>query len=495
MSDDAPLEDRDGEEMEAFRGRTTSGAVWTAFGYGNQQVIRLVANLILTRLLLVEYFGLMTLVGVVMVGVTLLSDIGIQASLIQNKRDDRGFVDTLWTIGVIRGVVLCLVAWALAGPIAVFYEEPALADMIRVAALGFVIDGFRSAKFYIHRRNIQLKTIVILEVAAQLAGAIVMLIWASVSPTVWALVSGGLVTSAAATVWSHVALSGRGNRFHFERAAAVELYHFGRWIFVSTLLSFIFANADRIIFGKLVTMTMLGVYSIGANLAALPALVLLHIQAATIFPLYSRYHQRGAILSTVFQSARFPMLVLGGWGMAGIIAGGPTIIRVLYDPRYWDAGWMMQILAAGLWFRILEFTNASALLALGQTRWGAMVSGTKVAAMAALMPIGWHLGGFSGTLLSLAVSDLLYYLVSLWGVLSFGLDDRRSEAKLTGLVAVSAFGAWLVVQGLVALGWTNVFFHAAVIFIVVSAMWAPQHLKVWRRYRATGHIFFTEEEV
>jgi hypothetical protein len=114
--------------------------------------------------------------------------------------------------------------------------------------------------------------------------------------------------------------------------------------------------------------------------------------------------------------------------------------------------------------------------------------------MAAFMPIGWYLGQFPGTLLSLAASDLLYYLVSLRGVLSFGLDDRRTDLKLTALVAVSASGGWLVVQGLVAVGWTNMFLHAAAIFIVVSAMWAPQHLKLWRRYKATGHIFFAEDE-
>lgn len=484
----------DAEELEAFRGRTTGGAAWSALGYGGQQIVRLAGNLVLTRLLFVEYFGLMSLVTVVMIGVALLSDIGIHASLIQNEREDRGFVDTLWTIGTIRGAVLCVIAWAAAGPIGAFYEEPMLPDLIRVAALGFVVDGFKSTKYHTHQRNLKVKPIVSLELVSQILGSTVMVIWASLSPSIWALVVGGLVSAFVATTWSHIGLSGRWNRFHLERDAALELYRFGRWILVATCMSFLFLNMDRMIFGKLVSMKMLGVYAIGANLAIVPAAIMQHIEGAIIFPVYSRYRHRGLELPSIFRSARLPALILGGWGISGILAGGPTIIEILYDPRYGAAGWMMQIIVFGLWFRILEFTNGSALLAVGKSRWMAVVSGAKVAAMAVFIPIGWHLAEFPGALVGLALSDVALYLTSLAFVLRLGLDDRRTEAKLTALVVGSGFGGWLAVQALVAEGWTNTFAHAAAIAIVVSMMWTPQLLKLWRRYQSTGHLFFAEED-
>jgi O-antigen/teichoic acid export membrane protein len=483
------------DELEEFRGRATGGAAWSAAGYGSQQVIRLAANLVLTRILLEEHFGLMALVNVVLAGVTLFSDFGISASLIQNEREDPAFVDTLWTIETIRGLAVWVVACLLAGPVAGFYAEPMLADLIRVASFAFVIDGFKSTKFHILNRHLKMRSIVTLELVAQVCGAVVMIVWARYEPTVWALVAGSLVGSTVITTLSHVGLRGRWNRFHFEKEAALELYRFGRWILISTMLMFLYVHADRLIFGKLVSMSVLGVYSVGANLAVVPAAALSHLEGSVIFPVYSRFLRGGEAMAPIFRNARFPMLTIGGWAISGIIAGGPTIIRILYDPRYWAAGWMMQIIAAGLWFRTLESSNGAALLALGQSRWMVVCNVVKLVSMAFLIPIGWKLGGFKGALLGFAASDVVLYLTSVLGLKGFGLDDRKTDFKMTVLLVISSTGAWLSAQGVSRVGWDNVWLQALVIAAVVSAIWGWPLSRLWRRHRDTGHLFFGEDEL
>lgn len=83
------------EGLGELASKASSGALWTIVGHGGGQVIRLAANLILTRLLLTEYFGLMALVHVFLIGLQLFSDIGIGPTLVQNKREDPGFVNTV----------------------------------------------------------------------------------------------------------------------------------------------------------------------------------------------------------------------------------------------------------------------------------------------------------------------------------------------------------------------------------------------------------------
>ncbi|MEM7435730.1 MAG: oligosaccharide flippase family protein [Myxococcota bacterium] len=481
------------EEVEAFKGRATSGAFWTAVGFGGRQLVRLGSNLILTRLLFEEYFGLMAIVSVVVTGIQLFADIGVSQAIIQSDRDDRGFTDTLWTIEIGRATLLWLVTLALAGPTARFYDEPILTSLISVASFSAVIEGFRSTNYFTENRKLHMRRLILLEVGSQLAGSVVMVIWALISPTIWSLVAGGLTAAFASTLWSWVGLPGRRNRFHFEREAALSLYHFGRWIVLSTLLMFTVRNGDRLVFGKLVTMAVLGVYNIAVNLAQIPSMALGSLSWSVIFPIYSRFKQNRAELPMVFRSVRLPVLIVGGWATAGLVAGGPTIIEILYDPRYIEAGWMLQVLAAGPWFGVvMDGTNGVALLALGHSRWMAMASGAKLIAMAALIPLGWHLGGFLGAMLGVAVSDVVRYLVSMAGVLRFGLDGRLQDLKLTSIVAISAFVGWLSVQGLIAIGWTNLFLHAVAVFIVVTLVWLPQHLVLWRRYKGTGHLFFAE---
>lgn len=493
MVEDSPAGSSDGHELEAFKGRATTGAAWTAFGFGGRQLIRLASNLVLTRLLFEEFFGLMALVNVVVIGVQLFADIGTGQAMIQSEREDRGYADTLWTIEIIRAVLLWFVTLAVAVPVSRFYDEPILATLIPVAAFGSVIEGFRSTNYFRENRKLHMKRLIYLEIGAQIVGTIVMIAWAMVSPSVWSLVAGGIVTAFVSTLWSWVGLPGERNRIHFEREAAVSLYRFARWILVSTLLMFLVGNADRLIFGKLVTMAVLGVYAIAVNLALVPSAAMSHLSMAVIFPVYSRFQQRGTELLAVYRSVRLPMLILGGWATAGIIAGGPTIIRILYDPRYYEAGWMLQILVAGPWFGVaMEGSNGVALLALGHSRWMAFASAGKLLGMAVLIPLGWHWGEFPGAMLGLAGSDVIRYLVSTIGVLGFGLDGRMQDLKLTVLLAASAALGWLGVQLAIYFGFTSEFLHALIVFVVVTALWLPQHALLWRRYRRTGHLFFDE---
>ena len=86
------------------KSKLLNGSLWTFFGYGSSQIIRLGSNLVLARLLFPEAFGIMSLVTVVMQGLTMISDLGVGPSIIHSKRgDDPNFLNTAWTIQVIRG--------------------------------------------------------------------------------------------------------------------------------------------------------------------------------------------------------------------------------------------------------------------------------------------------------------------------------------------------------------------------------------------------------
>jgi len=467
-------------------GKASSGAVWTILGHGGSQVIRLGSNLIVTRLLLTEYFGLMALVNVFLLGLQLFSDIGIGPALIQNKREDPEFVNTVWTMQVFRGLALCLIAMPLATPFAAFYDQPVLASLIRVAALTAAIQGLTSASIFTQARHLHLKRPVILQFVAQLTGAIVMVVWAWVARSIWSLVAAGIVSSLVTVVLSHVWLPGLRSRLRFDRQVARSVFSFGSWIFLSTVASFGADQLDRIIFGKITTMATLGVYSIAVMIAYAPTYVLTTLASKVLFPLYSRTHYSSSNLSDVFLTARRPLLVLGGWATAGLVAGGPTIIRLLYDPRYWEAGWMLQILAAGLWFgMVLGGTAGSVVLAVGRSDWTAAMAFSKVMGMLAFVPLGYWLGGFPGAVAGLGVSELARYGVSEFSAITLGFDGRRQDLQFTIRIGISALAGWLAVAWLTKVGVTHVAFHALVVFVLVTAFWGQELMpllgRVWRK--------------
>ena len=148
--------------------RAMRGSLWTIAGFGGGQVLRLGSNLILTRLLAPNAFGLMALINVFIICLEMLSDIGVHAAIIHNKRgDDPEFLRTACTIGVIRGVLLWIVSCLIAWPVAVFYNEPRLMLMIPISGLIVLIMGFQTRALAQHNRHMNLERLTVLQLVAQ----------------------------------------------------------------------------------------------------------------------------------------------------------------------------------------------------------------------------------------------------------------------------------------------------------------------------------------
>ena len=482
--------------MSQLAAKASSGAVWTMVGYGGHHVIRLASNLILTRLLFAADFGLMALVNVFVMGLHLFSDMGFGPAIVQNEREDADFVNTIWTILVIRGVVLALIAVALAGPYAAFYGQPQLAWLIRVASVSLVIDGFISTSIFTHERHLNLKRPVVLKVLVQLASSVVMVIWAWFTRSVWSLVVWGIVHSAVLVSLSHFWLPGIRSRFRFEPRAARFLLSFGSWIFLATIAFFAANQMDRLILGRITTMETLGVYSIAIMLAVAPSEALSGLASAVLFPLYTRVHYSTSDLRSVFRTARWPVIVIGGWAAAGFIGGGQTIIQLLYDPRYYEAGWMLQVLSAGIWFgAILGSTHGSVVLAVGRSDWTAVMAVSKVIGIILFVPIGYTFWGFPGAVIGLSASELVRYATSLFVAVRLGFDGRRDDLMFSLLVAISAFAGWSAVTWLNGRGVTNVVLHAVVVFVVVTAFWVPNLKVLAGRVRRGDSLFISEADL
>ena len=174
--------------------RALSGSVLTAGSYAVTQGLRLVSNLILTRLLFPEAFGLMALVSVVLVGLAMFSDMGIGPAISQHpKGDDPAFLDTAFTLDVLRGGGLWLLTCALAWPMARLYDAPELLQLLPAAGLTLLIAGFNPTRIDTANRHLLLGRVTALDLAAQVVGIASMIGLALVLQSVWALVIGAII--------------------------------------------------------------------------------------------------------------------------------------------------------------------------------------------------------------------------------------------------------------------------------------------------------------
>jgi O-antigen/teichoic acid export membrane protein len=479
--------------LSTLRSKYARGSLWALAGYGGQQLLRVLNQLILWRLLYAEAFGLMAIVNVFMIGLAMFSDVGIGPSIIQNERgDDPDYLNTAWTIQVMRGFGLFFVSVAAAVPVSHFYHESQLALLIPAVTAGsLILSGFNSTKLFTVTRQMAIGRLTAVELSSQAAGLVVMVGYAIVSRSIWALVLGNAVTNVMRLALGHLMLPGIANRFRWDPKSVHSLVHFGRWIFMSTLLTFLVGQSDRLVFGKLVTMAQLGVYSVGATWAQFPTQVLGHVVQSVMFPLFSRVHNDKADLPAAYREARAPALLAAGFLSACLLSGGPTLIHFLYDKRALEAGWIIQVLSVGTWFFALEMINGQALLALGRPKWIAAGSFAKLCGMVVLIPVGFWWLGFPGAVLGFTASEVFKYALSLIGAQKANLNGYRQDFVFTLLVGATTalgFAAREAARrvGVTALSNWNArvgaFVEGAVIFLVVGAVWGTAFL--WHKKRA-----------
>src|SRR5215470_3170600 len=95
------------QERKSLKRRVLSASVWSLSGYAVSQALRFGTNLVMTRLLVPEMFGVMAIATIVMVGLAMFSDLGVRQNIVQSRRgDDPAFLNTAWSVQIIRGVLL-----------------------------------------------------------------------------------------------------------------------------------------------------------------------------------------------------------------------------------------------------------------------------------------------------------------------------------------------------------------------------------------------------
>ncbi len=424
--------------------RAARVSVITLGGYVAGQVFRLASNLILTRLLFPEAFGTMGIVLMVMIGLQMFSDVGLNASIMQSKRgDDPDFLNTAWTIQVLRGGILWLIAAVLAYPLALFYDEPMLAWYLPVAALNLVVTGFNPTRVQQAHRHLQAWRITVADLAAQVIGIVIGVVLALLLQSVWALVIAGPLSAVAGLIIYNLSLPGMKNRLRWEPAAVTELVHFGRWIIIATIAGFVGVQADKIILAKFIPLQDFGLYNIAFFLASFPYLMGGMVIGRVLIPVY----RQSPPLASPENHARVRKMRFAMTGiltvMVAILAfGGVWLIDIMYDPRYADAGGIVVLIAISLMPNLIILTCDQAALANGDSKRFFVLTAARAALVVILMLAGLWYFGLIGAILGQGLANLVVYPVLAWLVRPHGAWDPVHDAFYLGLGAVIFVLAW-----------------------------------------------------
>ena len=402
---------------QSLLARTARGAGFNFAANAFGQIVRLGSNLILTRLLAPELFGIMAIAIAVWVGLEQFTDLGVAQSIMRSKNAERiEYLRTAWMIQIVRSFLLSIICgliavaiWvtqlhSLAPPESV-YGDPNLPFVVGLMCVSTLVSGFASIQIFVAERRIEYKKVAIYTTCVHLISTTVIVCWALYAPSIWAL-AGGLVTGTLINVvLSHVFFRSSANWFGWNSPIAWEIFHFGKWIALSSLLGFLGRTGDRFILGFILTKLELGIYVIAIMLME-AALNLAWAMRRALFAGLSEANRvqperRSEVYYKIRQFLDPALFFCAGF----LMCTGDTIVEVLYDQRYAEAGWMLQILAISLALSIYELKYMLMLVDGDSLKYTMLRLVTTVALFAGI-PLGHYFFGFSGAIIGVAIAPV-----------------------------------------------------------------------------------------
>ena len=268
-------------------GRVIRSGVWVFALRITERLLYFFRLIILARILAPSDFGLFGIALLTMMTLENFSQTGFESALIQKKEAVNQYLDTAWTVGVIRSIFLFLAMFFFGPYVAAFFETTQATPIIRVLAFSFLIKSFRNIGVVFFNKDLEFKKQFSYQLSGTLTDFIITVTAALILRSVWALVFGLLSGNVARLVASYTTHPYRPH-FDLELIKAKELFGFGKWILGSNVVVFILIQGDDAVVGKILGVATLGLYQMAYKFANIPNAEITSIFSHIAFPAYSK---------------------------------------------------------------------------------------------------------------------------------------------------------------------------------------------------------------
>ena len=413
-------------------------AGYTIFRAGAFKGLQLISNLILTRILFPEAFGLMALVTVFIGGLAMISDVGIRPAMIRSPRAEEAvFQSTVWTWQIVRGAVLMVLALTLAWPYAQIYDEPMIVPLVSVMAVTTVFAGLESIEIVLRERALTIGRVVAMHVGSKLFSVVITVFLAWQLQSVWALAWGAIAGSLFKMVMSHVLFPSPNHRLFWDKDVLSEILVFGRWIILATLLTYLGGRGLQAIQGALVDLDTLAFIFIASQFGWMIGELAIAVLTGVAFPAISQvYRERPAdFAATVIRINRLQIACTLPAFLALSVVAEP-LIALLYDVRYAQAGEFLSLLALNGAVSALPMTFSNMLLASGDSRAYSLLAGIHSFLQIGGTIVGFMIGGVIGMIVGYGVASFLATGTTVMFARSRGASDLPTILPACALISV-----------------------------------------------------------
>ncbi|MFU1781510.1 lipopolysaccharide biosynthesis protein [Haloarcula japonica] len=321
----------DGDSTEE---QTIHSGIWAAGINAGDRGLQLLKVVILARLLSPGAFGLLGISLLTLMALRRFSQFGIDQALIQHKNENVDeYLNTVWVMKFTRGTIIGLVAISLAPLIAEFFDEPAAEGLIRAIGISPIILGTQNPAVVYFKKNLNFHKEFAYQVGGRLMDIVAAVTFALIYGNVWALAVGIISSNATKTIISYIVHDFRP-KFNFNLEYAKEMFGFGKWLLLSSILIFLYGQGDDAFIGWFFGASSLGIYQLAYRFSNAPATEVTHVISRVTFPAYSKVQDDVERLRQGYFQALKISAIISFPMVTGIVVIAPLFVSAILGPEW-----------------------------------------------------------------------------------------------------------------------------------------------------------------
>jgi O-antigen/teichoic acid export membrane protein len=400
-----------GEMHSALNRRMARGATWMIGLRLTDRLLGFLSTIVLARLLVPADFGLVALATAMIAAIGIFGEFGFELALIQNQRAERSHYDTAWTLGMLRGLTAAIIIALLSEPLAYFFNDPRLRDVILALALAPLLEGFYNIGTVAFRKELTLNKEFIFRIVPRIAGVAVTIAFALAWRNYWALVCGTLAGVSLRVALSYLMHSYRPR---ISTASVRQIMGFSKWMLATAIMSFANQKAGTFIVAKLLDTASLGIFSLASEIANFASSEVIAPVKQALFPAYAKLAHDTPRLRKAFLDA-YGILVLLALPVAiGIGLTADYFVPILLGPKWVDAIPLIQILVISGGLNSLSTHARPVYLALNRPDLDAYASLGRVVVFLPMLIFGLLQYGIMGAAIAQSTVQIGVFLGCLY---------------------------------------------------------------------------------
>src|SRR5450830_1240505 len=326
--------------------------------------ISVVSSMVIARLLTPAEIGVYSVTMVLLMFVSTFRDMGAGQYLVQEKNLTKERIRAVWAVQLGLGLGLACVVLLASYPVAVFYKEPRMRNIMLVVALNYAINPFGSLTYAWLMREMRFESVALMRFSAGLSGSLVT-IWLALNNYGPISLAFGSLSSTLANALMAVYFRPKYFPWLPGLSEIRRVLVFGSKLTASSLVNVISNSAPELILGKLQGLTAAGLYSRSMGLVLMFYRLFVDAVGAVCLPWFARKsREQGGFVAPFLKATSY--VTAFGWSFClVVICLAHPIVRALYGNQWDQSVDLARLLAVDIALGVPASLCQTALLSSG----------------------------------------------------------------------------------------------------------------------------------